>query len=126
MGDQEMSVQVTRAGVLQAFKAVPAGAEISTTGLAWLCGCDEHRIRAAVSWLALGGIIELAGKYPRRDRRGRTYRARLYRWSGREEIARVPRDAEDRRRVRELEQQGDAMSLAMAWLSRPVPKSVTR
>ena len=108
--------------MIDAFKALPPGVAISTLGLAWLLGClDEHRIRAAVSWLALGGLVELAGVHPRRDRRGRAYQARLYRWSGREAITRVRHSLEDRRREREEAAQVDVGAMALAWLSRPPP-----
>ena len=108
--------------MIDAFRALPPGVAISTLGLAWLVGCiEEHRIRAAVSWLALGGLVELAGEHPRRDRRGRSYVCRLYRWSGQEEIRRVRHRAEDRRREREQEQLADVGALAMNWLSRPLP-----
>ena len=114
--------RVTREQVILAFKALPPGVAISTLGLSWLVGCiEEHRIRAAVSWLALGGLVELAGVHRRRDRRGRSYVCRLYRWSGQEEIRRVRHRAEDRRREREQEQLADVGALAMNWLSRPLP-----
>ena len=111
----------TRERILEAFKALPPGVAISTIGLAWLCGCGEAQARAAVAWLTLGGLVELAGSHPRRDRRGRAYQARLYRWSGREEIRRVRHDPQARRREREVEQRADTASLALAWLSRPPP-----
>ena len=108
--------------MIDAFRALPPGVAISTLGLAWLVGCiEEHRIRAAVSWLTLGGLVELAGEHPRRDRRGRRFRVRLYRWTGREAITRVRHSLEDRRREREIDQRADTVSLAMAWLSRPPP-----
>lgn len=82
--------------------------------------CPEYPVRAAVSWLTLGGLVEVAGDHTRKDKRGKRYRARLYRWTGREDIRRVPRDPDDRRR--DLEQvQVDLASLALAWLSRPLP-----
>ena len=113
---------VTRERVIDAFRALPPGAAISTLGLAWLVGCiEEHRIRAAVSWLALGGLVELAGDHPRRDRRGRLYRARLYRWRGRDTIRRVPHDRRARRFEVEQDVQVDVSALALAWLSRPPP-----
>jgi hypothetical protein len=112
---------VTRQRVIDAFRSLPPGTAISTLGLAWLVGCTEHRIRAAVSWLALGGLVEPAGEHPRRDRRGRAYLARLYRWSGREEIRRVRHRPEDRRRERDEAAQVDVGALALAWLARPPP-----
>ena len=113
---------VTRARVLQAFQALPPGVAITTLGLAWLANCaDEHRVRAAVSWLMLGGLVEEAGRHPRRDRRGKAYGARLYRWTGRDEVRRVPQDRQARRFVVEQEQVADTVALAMAWLSRPPP-----
>ena len=111
----------TRERILEAFKALPPGVAISTIGLAWLCGCGEAQARAAVAWLTLGGLVELAGSHPRRDRRGRAYRARLYRWSGREGIRRVPHDRRARRFESEQDAQVDVAALALAWLSRPPP-----
>ena len=113
---------ITRQRVIDAFKALPEGVAISTLGLSWLVGSiEEHRVRAAVSWLALGGLVELAGVHRRRDRRGRSYACRLYRWSGREDVQRVRHDPQARRREREVEQRADTASLALAWLSRPPP-----
>lgn len=106
---------VTRQQVIDAFRTLPAGTAISTLGLAWLIGCiEEYRVRAAVSWLALGGLVELAGEHRRRDRRGRAYACRLYRWTGREQVRPVPRDVSSRRVAAEREVQ----SLAASWLSR--------
>jgi hypothetical protein len=109
--------QVTREKILEAWRALPEGCGITTLGLAWLAGCtEEHRVRAAVSWLLLGGLVELAGDHWRRDRRGRLYRTRLYRWTGREDIRRVARDEEKRRSEAEVAQ--DLQKLAASWLSR--------
>lgn len=106
---------MTRELVLRAFQELPPGVGITTLGLAWLCGCaGEHRVRAAVSWLLLGGLVEAAGDHWRRDCRGRAYRARLYRWTGRAEIRRVARDEIERRGSLERE----AAALASSWLSR--------
>ena len=113
---------MTREQVIRAFRALPPGTAISTLGLSWLVGSiEEHRVRAAVSWLALGGLVELAGEHRRRDRRGRSYACRLYRWSGREDVQRVRHDPQARRREREVEQRADMGALAMSWLSRPLP-----
>ena len=113
---------ITRQRVIDAFKALPEGVAISTLGLSWLVGSiEEHRVRAAVAWLALGGLVELAGEHRRRDRRGRSYACRLYRWSGREGIRRVPHDRRARRFEVEQEAQVDVAALALAWLSRPPP-----
>lgn len=109
----------TRARVLAAFRVLPPEAGITTLGLAWCLDCHETAVRAAVSWLTLGGLVEVAGDHTRKDKRGKRYRARLYRWTGREDIRRVPRDPDDRRR--DLEQAPDLASLALAWLSRPLP-----
>lgn len=111
----------TRERVLEAFRVLPEGTAISSLGLAWLCGCAEAQARAAVSWLTLGGLVELAGEHPRRDRRGRLYRARLYRWRGRDTIRRVPHDRRARRFEVEQDVQVDVSALALAWLSRPPP-----
>lgn len=111
----EAEVAVTRERVLEAFRKVPPETGITTLGLAWLLGnLEEHRIRAAVSWLLLGGLVELAGMHVRRDRRGRAYRAKLYRWSGREEIKRLRRNEEERRAAAE----SDCQAMAASWLSR--------
>ena len=111
------TVTMTREQVLRAFQALPPGVAITTLGLAWLANCpEEHRVRAAVSWLMLGGLVEQVGEHGRRDRRGRTYRARLYRWTGREEIKRVARDEVERRLAAERDQ--DLSALASTWLSR--------
>jgi hypothetical protein len=113
---------IDRERVLAAFRELPEGCGITTLGLAWLAGCtEEHRVRAAVSWLLLGGLVELAGDHWRRDRRGRLYRARLYRWTGREDIRRVPQDPRARRFEAEQGQVADVGALALAWLSRPLP-----
>ncbi|MBK8638616.1 MAG: hypothetical protein IPN92_10125 [Chromatiaceae bacterium] len=115
---------ITRRAVLNAFQELPEGVGITTLGLAWLCGCPgEHRVRAAVSWLCLGGLVELAGDHWRRDCRGRAYRARLYRWTGRAEIRRVAQDPEARRFERD-QASDDCAALALAWLSRPPPGQV--
>jgi hypothetical protein len=114
--------QITRQRVIDGFKALPPGTAISTLGLAWLIGCiEEYRVRAAVSWLALGGLVELAGEHRRRDRRGRSYVCRLYRWTGREEVSRVPHDPRARRFKVEQAGRADTASLALAWLSSPPP-----
>lgn len=112
---------ITRAAVLDAFRALPEGTAISTLGLAWLACARECRVRAAVSWLTLGGLVEEAGEHWRRDRRGRAYSCQLYRWTGREGISRVPQDPQARRFEREQAQQADISALALAWLSRPPP-----
>ncbi len=109
----------TRSRVLAAFKVLPPDAGITTLGLAWCLGCPEVAVRAAVAWLVLGGLAELAGEHTRRDRRGKKYGARLYRWTGRATVARVPQDPEARRFVRE--QAPDLQALAASWLSRPPP-----
>lgn len=106
--------RTTRARVLAAFKALPPEVGITTLGLAWMLDCPEYPVRAAVSWLALGGLVELAGEHRRRDHRGKRYGAKLYRWTGREAIQRVAQNPEARRIVREQ----DTQQLAAAWLSR--------
>lgn len=111
----------TRARVLAAFKALPPEVGITTLGLAWMLGCPEYPVRAAVSWLVLGGLVELAGEHRRRDNRGKRYGAKLYRWTGREDVRRVAQDPQARRFNREQEQVADIASLALAWLSRPPP-----
>ncbi len=58
---------IDRARVLGAFRQLPEGVGITTLGLAWLVQCAEYRVRAAVSWLMLGGLVEPAGEHRRRD-----------------------------------------------------------
>lgn len=111
----------TRERILEAFRVLPEGTAISSLGLAWLCGCGESQARAAVAWLTLGGLVELAGSHPRRDRRGRRFQVRLYRWTGREAITRVRHSLEARRRERDEAAQVDIGAMALAWLSRPPP-----
>lgn len=105
---------IDRRQVLDAFRELPEGVAISTLGLAWLACARECRVRAAVSWLALGGLVEEAGEHWRRDRRGRAYRAKLYRWTGKDGIRRVSRDGDERR----AEAEQDIAALAASWLSR--------
>lgn len=108
-------VAMTREQVLMAFQELPTGVAITTLGLAWLCQCaNEHRIRAAVSWLLLGGLVENAGEHWRRDCRGRAYRARLYRWTGKTDIQPVAREVHERWRPLDR----DTQALASSWLSR--------
>jgi hypothetical protein len=108
------SVQITRGRVIAAFQVLPPDAGITTLGLAWLLGCPEYPVRAAVSWLALGGLVAVAGEHMRRDRRGKRYGTRLYRWTGREDIQRVARDETARR----CQAEQGTQSLAAQWLSR--------
>ena len=117
---------IDRARGLGAFRQLPEGVGITTLGLAWLVQCAEYRVRAAVSWLMLGGLVEPAGEHRRRDQRGRIYRTRLYRWTGQERITRGPQDREARRVSREQEQVADTSALALAWLSRPPPGQKAR
>ena len=105
---------ITRTLTLEAFKRLPEGCAITTIGLAWLLNCPEQRVRAAVSWLAAGGLVVATGRHPRKDRHGKTYAPRLWTWNGSEHIAQVPRD----RDTRKAEREADIQTLAAQWLSR--------
>lgn len=114
MSDACGSVVITRGRVIAAFRALPPEEGITTLGLAWMLGCPEYPVRAAVSWLALGGLVAVAGEHMRRDRRGKRYGTRLYRWTGREDIQRVARDETQRR----CQAEQPVQALAAQWLSR--------
>ena len=109
-----MPERITRSRVLEAFAALPPDAAITTLGVAWLLGCPEHRVRAAVSWLALGGLLKVVGEWRRKNPRGEYYGASLYSWTGSWEIRRVAQD----RTARRLEREQDVQALAASWLSR--------
>ena len=100
--------------MLAAFQALPTGAAITTLGVAWLLRCPEHRVRAAVSWLVLGGVLEVVGEWRRKNARGECYGASLYSWTGQWEIRRVAQD----RTARRLDREQDVQALAASWLSR--------
>ena len=109
-----MSEAVTRGRVLAAFAALPPESAITTLGVAWLLGCPEHRVRAAVSWLALGGLLKVVGEWRRKNPRGECYGASLYAWTGEREIRRVARD----RTLRQCRREQDVQAIAAEWLSR--------
>ncbi len=108
------SVTITRGRVIAAFRALPPDAGITTLGLAGLLDCPEYPVRAAGRWLALGGLVTVAGEHVRRDGRGKRYGARIYRWTGREDIQRVARDETQRR----CQAEQPVQALAAQWLSR--------
>lgn len=105
---------ITRAQALGAFRRLPVGSAITTVGLAFILGCPEQRVRGAVSWLAAGGLVVAAGRYPRKDRRGKGYAPKLWSWRGEGEIHRLRRDRLERQIVKEA----DVQALAAHWLSR--------
>jgi hypothetical protein len=104
---------ICRELTLETIREVYGAGEFSTRELAETLGCREYQIRAAVSWLRLGGLVEQCGHAKRRDRGDRAYRVTTYRWTGRADIRRVSRDPDQRRR-----DQAPDPGLAMAWLSR--------
>ncbi|MBP8198201.1 MAG: hypothetical protein KAX64_06535 [Chromatiaceae bacterium] len=106
--------RIDRGRVLAAFEALPPHSAITTLGIAWLLRCPEHRVRAAVSWLVLGGVLEVAGEWRRKNLRGEYYGAALYRWNGEREIKRVAQDP----RARRLDREQDVQAMAASWLSR--------
>jgi len=89
----------TRNDVINAFRALPDGASTTTKLIARRLGCREYQVRAAISWLVLGNLVAEAGSTIRTDDKNRKYTAKLYTWTGKTEISRVPRDPVDRRIV---------------------------
>jgi hypothetical protein len=58
----------------------------------------ERAVRAAISWLVMGGQLKCVGySKKRRDSEGRKYPVKLYKWTGKKEIFRVPQDEEERK-----------------------------
>lgn len=87
---------VSREDVLNVFRLLPDGSEITTQGIVFLLThmnktVTERQVRACISWLMLGGLIEETGRTLRRDVSGQLYRAKLYRWTGCVEVRRVHR-----------------------------------
>lgn len=105
---------VTRKEILEVFKLLPADESITTQGVAWCLNCSEYRVRACVSWMVLGGILEeVKEQYQRKDREGRPYRVKRYRWTGKSEIGRVPRDPTDRAMLRDQQNQRDIAAFVL-------------
>lgn len=97
----------TREDVIEVLKSLPDGAEVTTSDVCVLLSCrgpvSERQVRACMSWLVLGGLVEDVRTVQRKDIRGRKYLAKVYRWTGKSEIRRVHRDPEKRRSAREAE-----------------------
>lgn len=111
-----MTTTVTREAVLEAFKKLPKGTEISTFRLAMRLECTEYQVRAAVSWLVLGGQLREAGVVRRKDVKGRAYYVKYYVFTGNDEIYRVPRDPVDRQIAREERSaQSRSKLISQAW-----------
>lgn len=110
-----MPKRITREMVLIAFKALPEGAQTTTFRLAQRLGCSEYQVRAAVSWLVLGGQVAEVGATRRADTHGRKYSAKLYQFTGKDEIHRVPRDPYDRRAAQEERDRVRLNNLLLAW-----------
>lgn len=89
--------RITREDIIEAFKELPDDSVTTTFRIAQRLECDEHQVRAAVSWLVMGGLLFAAGETVRKDSQGRKYTAKLYSFSGDDEIRRVPRDPTDRK-----------------------------
>ncbi len=93
---------INRSDVLDVFRKLPQGESITTQGIAWCLGCSEHRVRACVSWMVLGGVLkEVHEQHQRKDKEGRPYRVKRYQWTGKSEISRVPRDPTERALLRD-------------------------
>lgn len=104
--------QVTREMVLEVLRDRSLE-DWTTSDVARELGAGEHRVRAVVAWLVIGGQVQIEGKVTRRDALGRPYTAQRYRWTGRTQVQRVTRDRERRR-----ENWSRPPSDAAAWLSR--------
>lgn len=81
-------VQINRERVLKLIKAAPV--PISTKEMGRMLHVKERSVRAAITWLILGGYIKrdgylieytTPGKYGRRK-----YKIDLYTWSGKDEV----------------------------------------
>ncbi|WP_296702987.1 hypothetical protein [Thiocapsa sp. UBA6158] len=107
-----MQSRVTRADVLDLIRRRFEVEVFSTIDIADGLGCEEYRVRGALAWLVAGGVIRTAGTTERRDRSNVRYPAKLYRWSGRSEIRRVPQDREARHLI------ASPAPTANEWLSR--------
>lgn len=105
-------MQVTREMVLEVLRGQQME-EWTTRDVARELGAGEHRVRAVVAWLVVGGQVQIEGKVTRRDALGRPYTAQRYRWTGRTQVQRVTRDRERRR-----ENWAPRPATAQEWLSR--------
>ena len=93
-------MKVTREDVIEVFKQHP-DESLTTLDIAKHLGKEEYRVRACVSWLVGGGVLVEDGVVQRRDKENRPYQANQYRWTGKEQIERVPQDPNERRLVKE-------------------------
>jgi hypothetical protein len=105
-------MMVTREMVLEVLQAQHLD-DWTTRDVAQALGAGEHRVRAVVAWLVIGGQVEIDGQVTRRDALGRPYTAQRYRWTGRTQVQRVTRDRERRR-----ENWARPATDATGWLSR--------
>jgi hypothetical protein len=93
---------VNREAVIAAFGELPPGSATTTKRIAIRTGYSERQIRACISWLVMGGQLIYAGKVNRRDSEDRLYPVKIYQWTGKTEIYRVPQNEAERRSVTEL------------------------
>jgi predicted ArsR family transcriptional regulator len=115
MSERAAERTVTREMVLGVLKAGGL-VDWTTRDIARELGAGEHRVRAVVAWLVIGGQVEIDGRVTRRDAMGRPYTAQRYRWTGRMQVRRVTRDRERRRENWTRPPSEAATWLARAWV----------
>lgn len=69
---------------------------ITTLDVAGWLGVEEYAVRGAISWLCIGGLLEVAGATRRIDLLGRPYSACVYHWHGEMVIPKVRRNRDER------------------------------
>jgi hypothetical protein len=88
--------RLSREEVLAYIKAMQCD-QFTTKELAEKMAEKEYAVRAAVSWMVMGGILAEVGMVTRRTKDSNLpYRAKAYKWTGRLEVKRVPRSQQDR------------------------------
>lgn len=69
---------------------------VTTLDVAGWLGVEEYAVRGAMSWLCIGGLLEVAGTTRRIDQLGRPYSACVYHWHGETIIPKVRRNRDER------------------------------
>lgn len=69
---------------------------ITTLDVAGWLGVEEYAVRGAISWLCIGGLLDVAGSTRRIDLLGRPYSACVYHWHGETIIPKVRRNRDER------------------------------
>lgn len=106
---------MTREDVIELFKQRP-NESLTTLEISKHLGENEYPVRACVSWLVGGGILEEDGAIQRRDKENRPYLAKQYKWTGKEQIDRVPQDPHERRIAKEQRIRQLNMKLFKKWI----------